>query len=377
MRAIRLIVALAVAGTAIDASALDPACYKNHYILSVHCPSEAVHHSIGKVGAVAADAQGNVYFSAPHVVLRLNPDGTLTRIAGGYEPGDDGDGGPAVLAHLDIPYDDYAEIREFPSEYPFLFGALAVDREGNLFIADSYNNRVRRVDGSGTITTVVGDAGWPMGVGVDATGNLYVTAAYGSLNRHSPDGMRTNLVWGYCGDRFRDPGLCLPGQIAVDDAGNVYVPDIYCRVRKVSPDGSVATIAGNEQANLPGFTCGHVADTRPALGASLGHISAVALDASGNLYFADTGNHCIRKVDTAGDIETIAGACGHEGFAGDGGPASDARFASPSGIAVDAAGNVYVADTENQRVRRIGPDGIVVTVAGNGGVTTKLLLRRD
>ncbi len=351
--------------------AADTTCDKNHYILSGECVAAGVQQAIGKVGAVATDAHGNVYFSAPHAVYRLESSGALTRLAGGAVPGYAGDGGPARLALLDIPYDDYPEIhRDFIDFYP-LVGGLAVDADGNVFIADAYNNRVRKIDPAGRISTVLDSksVSWPQGLAADASGTLYVSSAWGALLRMTRDGSITTLTGANCGGAFKDPGLCVPEQIAVDGSGHVYVPDGYCRVRKVGPAGSVVTVVGNEQ---PGgdfaFTCAYAGDGGPALGAALGNMPyGVALDAAGSLYIADTGNHCIRKVDTTGTIDTFAGICGNNGgFDGDGGPARQAHFRTPSGVAVDAAGNVYVADTGNLRVRKIAPDGTIVTVAGDG-----------
>ena len=364
-----LLVGLGVACSA----AADVACDKNHYILDAECNAAATQEAIGKVGAVATDANGNVYFSAPHVVYRLDSRGVLTRVAGGNAPGYTGDGGPAVFARLDIPYDAYPEIViDFIDFYP-LVGGLAVDADGNVFIADAYNSRVRRIDASGRISTVLegSDVKWPQGVAVDANGTLYVSSEYGSLVRMTRDGTITTLTRANCESAFRDPGLCVPESIAVDSSGNVYVPDSYCRVRKVGSLGSVVTVVGNEQPDQHGgpVTCGYAGDGGPALGAALGNMPyAVALDAQDNLYIADTGNHCIRKVDTTGTIDTFAGVCGRNegGFDGDGGAARHARLRTPSGIAVDLAGNVYVADTGNLRVRMIAPDGTIVTVAGNG-----------
>jgi sugar lactone lactonase YvrE len=319
------ITALLVGVGAVWGAAADTPCDKNHYILSGgECGTAAVQQAIGKVGAVATDAHGNVYFSAPHAVYRLDSSGVLERLAGGSVPGYSGDGGRAVHAQLNIPYDTYPEIvRDFIDFVPLVAG-LAADADGSVFIADAYNNRVRRIDPAGRISTVLDSSAvaWPQGLAVDASGTLYVSSAWGPVLRMTRDGTITTLARGNCGPASKGPGLCVPEQIAVDGSGQVYVPDGLCRVRKVGPAGTVVTVVGNEQPDRHGAytTCDYAGDGGPALGAALGNMPyAVALDAAGNLYIADTGNNCIRKVDTTGTIDTFAGICGKNGgFDGDG-----------------------------------------------------------
>jgi DNA-binding beta-propeller fold protein YncE len=345
----------------------------NHYIL--HCEDgcwEAMAADIGQVAGITVDAFGQVYFSNQTMVYELS-HGAVRRIAGNGIAGYAGDGGRAIDASLDMPL-RYPEMDRDFIDYSPLVGGLAVDGEGAVYIADAYNNRVRRVSLDGTIATVLGGGatpfGWPQGLAFDARGNLYVSSAWGYLVRIAPDGATSALEQADCGPDFRDGGLCSPEQIAVDHAGNVYVPDGYCRVRKVAPDGSVMTVAGDERPDGRGFafTCDYSGDGGPAVGAALSNAPyGVAVDDAGNLYIADTSNHCIRKVDTEGMITTFAGRCQVPGYAGDGGPATWAYLNSPYGVAVDGAGNVYIADTLNRRVRRVSPDGTIETVAGNGG----------
>lgn len=377
--------------TVFSAIAYADGCDKNHYILGGNCEAVAVNQPVGKVGSVATDWQGNVYFSAPHVVFRLDASGRLTRVAGGLAPGDSGDGGPAVVADLNIPYDDYPEIRRDSIDFYALVGGLATDEEGNLYIADAYNNRVRKIDTHGQIRTVLDSdiLAWPQGVAVGTDGALYVSSQWGTLVKMTKEGVVSRLASPNCGPSFAEPGLCVPEQIAVDANGNVFVPDGYCRVRKVDPAGSVTTVAGRERPDGRGFavTCGYGDDGNDALGTALGLIPyAVAVDAHGTLYIADTGNDCVRKVDPAGIITRFAGVCESDyarlnkpaipRFGGDGGPALDARLNTPSGIAVDLAGNVFIADTGNQRVRKVSPDGRISTVAGNGESAGEKWLRR-
>src|SRR5262249_55069652 len=142
--------------------------------------------------------------------------------------------------------------------------------------------------------------------------------------------------------------------------GNVYIADENnARIRRVTPDGIINTYAGGGTAGL--------ADGVPATSAQLGSPHAVAVDAQGNLYIADLGQERIRKVNTQGIISTVAGMVGPPSFSGDGGPATRATFHDPYAIAVDTQGNLYIADTGNNCIRRVTTDGIIRTIAGQGG----------
>jgi len=153
--------------------------------------------------------------------------------------------------------------------------------------------------------------------------------------------------------------LSRPNGVAVDAAGNVYIADTANdRVRKVDFHGVITTIAGNGQKGFSG-------DGGPATSASLRHPDTLALDADGNLYIADTNNMAVRKVDSAHIIFTVAGN-GTPGFSGDGGPAVKASLSYPIGLTVDGAGSLYIADTGNSRIRKVTTSGIITTVAGNG-----------
>ena len=152
----------------------------------------------------------------------------------------------------------------------------------------------------------------------------------------------------------------LPSALLVDSAGNVYIADTAnTRIRKVTTDGNINTIAGNGNMGLAG-------DGGPALAAALSRPQGLALDAAGNLYIADTDNNRIRKITTDGKIATIAGSGTAGGYAGDGGPAISALLDDPRGVSVDGAGNVYIADTFNQRIRVVLPNGTIYTIAGLG-----------
>lgn len=234
--------------------------------------------------------------------------GIITTIAGNGTAGFSGDGGPATSAALYFATD------------------VAVDSAGNIYIADYANLRIRKVSTSGIITTVAGN---------------------GTLGFSGDGGPATNAA-------FHDPRY-----LAVDAAGNIYIADrTNHRIRKVSTSGIITTVAGN---GTPGFS----GDGGPATNAAINYPFGVAVDGAGNIYFADNINHRIRKVNTSGIITTVAGN-GTGGFSGDGGPATSAQILPPWGVAVDTAGNLYLGDFYNGRVRKVNTAGIISTVAGGG-----------
>ncbi len=332
--------------------------------------------SIGPPGAITTDSLGNVFFSSPNLVLKLDTHGSLARVAGNVTAGYSGDGGPATQALLSFPA-SYPEMVRDPIDFSPLIAGLAVDTFGNLYIADAYNNQVRKVDAQGVITAVAApsplsfDAKWPQGIATDAVGNLYISYAYGALLKRTADGVDSTLAAVQCQIGSPESGLCLPEAIAVDARGNVYVPDGFCRVGKVAPDGSLVTVAGEDGSPEAGFQfiCGFSGDGGPATHAALSNQPyGVAVDSSGNLYIADTYNNRIRKVDAAGIITTVAGTSS-PGYSGDGGLAVNAQLNSPHGVAVDGAGNIYIADSGNNRIRKVSSDGVITTVAGNGNAS--------
>ncbi len=267
---------------------------------------------------VALDRSGNLYVAdrGQHRIRRIVPTGEITTVAGNGFIGFSGDGGPATSAQLSTP------------------DGVAVDSAGNLYIADSGNQRIRRVDLNGIITTVAGNGT----AGSSGDGGLAVAAQL------SLDGDHTGLV--------------------VDAAGNLYFSDSRNhRVRRVS-DGTITTYAGSGAFGFSG-------DGGPALQAALALPLGLALDAAGNLYIADTGNHRIRRVNTARVITTVAGS-GSPACAGDGRPAIAARLSSPRDVAVDSAGNLYIADLCN-RIREVS-GGTINTVAGQLNVPSGLAL---
>ena len=219
-----------------------------------------------------------------------------------------GDGGPAVKAELSFPQ------------------GVTVDKSGNVYIADTHSQRVRKVSPGGTIKTIAG--GGP----------------------------------GLSGDSGPATSAHLEGPIAVavDGQGNVYISDASF-VYRVSPGGILTKFAGT---GTPGFS----GDGGPATSAQLSDRTALAVDGHGNVYIADNRNNRVREVTTNGIIKTIAGT-GVGGFSGDGGPATAARLYPPAGVAVDGHGNIYIADQFNSRVRKVSPNGTITTVAGNGKAT--------
>jgi trimeric autotransporter adhesin len=258
-------------------------------------------------------------------VRQINSAGTVSTLAGTGVPGFGGDDGPATAAQLQDPV------------------GIVGDAFGNVFIADSTNNRVRKVDRFGTITTYAGT---------------------GSRGFFGDGGSAANA------------SLSLPEGVALDRAGNLYVADSgNYRIRKIdaAPPHNISTVAGNG-------TFGNGGDNGPATSAQIGFVHGIVVDAAGNFYIADRNNNEIRKVDSSGNISTVAGNgafCGNEPCpTGDGGPAIAAQLNSPEGVALDAAGNLYIADGFNNRVRKItaGTNGTIDatdTISTVGGDGTK------
>jgi len=247
------------------------------------------------LNGVATDTSGNVYFSDGNRIRKIS-DGVISTLAGSKIDyfGSSGDGGPAVQASLNLPQ------------------GVALDSAGNIFVADSNNNEIRKISASGSISTVAGNGS----------------------NLSSGDGGLATAA-----------GLYNPYGVAVDKLGNLYIVGDSC-IRQVSAStGTITTIAGT--AGTPDYA----GDNGPATAAKLKFPTGVAVDRSFNVYIADTGNNVIRKV-SSGTITTIAGN-GIAGVAGDGGPATNAQLSSPIGVAVDPSGNIYIADQGNRRVRKI------------------------
>ena len=326
---------------------------------------------------VTVDDKGNIYIADRdnHRIRRVGPDGIITTFAGTGKTDFSGDGGPAAQARLMRP------------------SGVAVDAKEVVYIADSGNDRIRRVGPDGVITTFAGsgppepfgrgfsgDGGpaaqarlfFPMSTAVDAKGGVYIADQVNHrVRRVGPDGVITTFAGsgppepfgrGFSGDGgpAAQARLNFPRGVAVDDKGNIYIADRdNHRIRRVGPNEIITTIAGGGGPSL--------GDGGPAVQARLNFPAGVAVDAKGVVYIADTFNHRIRRVGPDRIITTVAGR-GTAGFSGDGGPAVQAQLNLPSGVAVDAKGNVYIADSNNHRIRLVSPDGIITTFAGSGPI---------
>ena len=286
-------------------------------------PGGSLYHPVG-----VSAFDGKVYVSNTGAnVLAALANGSTTAIAGSLSAyGEHGDGGQAVNASLFHP------------------GGTAEDAKGDIFIADSGDNAVREITASGVIRRIAGT-----GIaGLGYAGPSGFPAALSSLDH--------------------------PQNVAVNAQGDVFVADTYNnRVVKVTPQGQVVTVAGDGVAGYSG-------DGRLAAFAELNEPTGLAVDAKGNLYIADSANNVIRQVDAkTGIISTVAGdyaadkaSDGLGGFSGDGGPATSARLNAPQGVAVDGAGDLFIADTFNNAIREVTPAGIISTVvnsaSANGGI---------
>jgi sugar lactone lactonase YvrE len=362
-----------------------------------------------KLGApvgVAVDANGNLFIAdmGDHRIRKISTTGIITTVAGNGSFGYSGDGGPAISAQLKSP------------------GGVAVDTRGNVYIADLQNYRIRKVSTTGIITTVAGDGSFGPygdrrpatsvhisceGLAVDGSGNLYIVdsiASYKSVRKVSAEGVITTTAGTpllglgdgqAAGGRATTAQLDGPIAVAVDGAGNVYIAD-GSHIRKVSAGGSLTTVAGGP--------CCDSGDGGPATRATLSTPVDVAVGEGGNVYISDghirkvsatgiitafggndakfslngrlavfgengyvsdTQTHRILKVSSTGAVSTVAGN-GSAGYSGDGGPATSAQLNGPMGVAVDSSGNIYIADGQNHRIRKVSTRGIITTIAGNG-----------
>jgi len=308
---------------------------------------------------VAVDSAGNLYIAdTQNNRIRKVSNGVITTVAGNGTRGFSGDNGPATSAQLNWPQ------------------GVAMDSAGNLYIADSYNSRIRKVSG-GVITTFSGIGGaytgnpsngdngpassaqlrFPVGVAVDSAGNLYIADELDRRVRKVSNGVITTVAGngtpGFSGDNGPAAGAQLnwPCGVAVDSAGSLYIAEGYVnegdniRIRKVS-NGMITTVAGNG-------TFGFSGDNGLATFAQLSGADGIAVDGAGNFYISACEDSRIRKVSN-GWITTMAGN-GTNGFTGDNGLAVSAELSCPTGIAADSSGNVYIADTANKRIRVIAP----------------------
>jgi streptogramin lyase len=310
---------------------------------------------------IAVDGSGVAWVTdADQTLRRVTADGVVTTVAG--SPGQEGSqDGAGPEARFDGP------------------AGLAVGKAGQLLVADTLSFSIRAVTPAGVVTTFAGMPGQPgsadgagpaarfqlpAGVAVDASGNAFVADSYNfTIRKITPAGEVTTVA-GVAGDSGPDDGpaadarFAYPSDLALGPSGELYVVSWDEQtVRKVTPDGQVSTLAG--QAFQPGSDDGTGSTAR------FRYPQGVAVDAAGTVYVADCGNDTIREITPAGAVTTLAGTAGAWGS--DDGAGAAARFSSPTGVAVDAAGNVYVADGGNFTIRRIAPGGEVSTLAGAPG----------
>ncbi len=301
---------------------------------------------------VAVDAAGNLYISEfeGHRVRRVTPDGKISTVAGTGVAGFRGDGGLAVNAQIGYPT------------------GLTLDRSGALYLADSQNQRIRKIVPGGIISTITGGTQTvtlqtPVAVAVDGYGNIYVADSSGVVHEATLLGAWIAVAGtgtpGFSGDG--GPGsraqLTAAHDLAFDAAGDLFLAD-GIRIREINLQGLIATVAGD------GFQHA-VGDALPATQAILNQPMSATLDRAGNLYIADAGTQRVRMVSPTGIISTFAGT-GTTGFNSDQIPAIAATLYSPMGVAADVYGDVYIADTYNHRIREVAAAGRISTYAGTG-----------
>jgi len=365
----------------------------------------AVSASLGSVTGIATDSIGNVYIALPtySAVVKMDVTGKLTLVAGSGKPGFSGDNGPATSAQLNL---------SVPAAIAGLFqiplpgGGLAVDSAGNLYIADTGNNRVRKVS-NGVITTVAGNTvalSSPTGIAVDSSGNIYIADTGNQVVRKVSGTVTVTVAGTGTSGTLGDGGsatsaqLGYPTGVAVSPAGNLYIADFGNSALRVVSNGVITTpvfpsglaptavavdssgnvfftafgiavgelpaasatpvfFAGN--ANLAG---GYSGDNGAALNAQMNTPEGLAVDPSGNLYIADDGNTVVRKV-AGGIITTVAGSS--QGFIGDNGSAISAQLSDPTYTATGPAGETYITDSGHNVIRKV-VNGVITTVAGTG-----------
>ena len=306
---------------------------------------------------VATDSADNIYVTDHNSIRKITPAGVVTTFAGNASSSGNRNG-HGTAARFNEPH------------------GVAIDRAGNVYVADSSNHTIRKITPAGMVSTFAGKPGtkgsddgvgaaarfsYPYGVATDSVGNVYVTDLENStLRKITPAGIVSTLA-GTAGAKDSDDGVgaaarfYYPRGVATDSMGNVYVGDTgNSTVRKITPDGIVSTLAGADES---GRADGVGATAR------FSGIGSVATDRAGNVYVADTNNSTVRKITPDGVVSTFAGTADIRGGNRDGLGAA-AHFGSVGGVATDSVGNVYVTDTNNTTLRKITPAGAVSTFAG-------------
>lgn len=316
----------------------------------------AVNALISHPNQLAFDQAGNLYIAEDYnnIIRKIDVLGNIYTVAGNGTAGFSGDGGLAVNAQLDRAT------------------GVAVDKFGNIYICDADNHRIRKVNTAGIISTIAGtgvdgysgdsslataaEIGFCSSICLDTAGNIYFatqTTGY-CVRKIDAAGIITTVagtgVSGYNGDGILavNAQLKAPAAVFVDASNNLYIGDLYdFRIRKVNAAGIISTIAGTGAPGSGG-------DGGPATSAQLFYPYGIVADAAGNVYICESGNNKIRKINPSGQMSTFAGVGGFfGGYSGDGGAPLLAQFTNPSAITLDAAGNVYVGDFGNNAVRKI------------------------
>ena len=311
----------------------------------------AVNAQLNTPVMITTDAAGNLYIADAlnYRIRKITTSGLISTIAGTGVAGFSGDGTAASNAQISIPQ------------------AIAIDSMGNIYVSDGSNHRIRKINAAGIISTVVGtgvsgysgDSGLatnatifaPLGIALDALGNLYISDRNNfRIRKVNTSGIISTIAGTGTQGFSGDAGLAInaniygPSSITVDTAGNVYFCDNQ-RIRKINTAGIISTIAGTGAVGFNG-------DGGLATSATLYYPSGLTFDKSGDLYFGDTDNNRVRKINSSGIISTEAGT-GISGFSGDGSLAINAHLQGPNCVTFDVIGNMYISDFRNQRIRKV------------------------